>query len=339
MNNKIFIFLTFVLLLIAGLSGCIEEKTNTFTFIANDDSDKGEVVYTGLTLDDLNFSISNYPTVDSSTSAFPLNYIIACNILNASYYWVYDLYGYVMDLYVTADDSNISDFINHINISGTHDAYMNLIDGNADIVLVARPPSEDELSHANNNSVNLVTKAVALDAFVFITNVANPVESLTVKQIQDIYTGSITNWSQLGGNSLDIIAYQRNKNSGSQELMESLVMKDLEIAELPELTLFGMGGPFDRLVYDFQGEGLAYTVYYYKEFLTNTSDSIKMLGVNGVVPSYENISNSSYEYVTEVYAVIRSDLDGDSNSYKLRDWLLGESGQEIVRESGYVSIS
>ena len=53
----------------------------------------------------------------------------------------------------------------------------------------------------------MVAKPVALDAFVFITNIANPVDSLTIQEIQDIYTKSITNWSQVGGNPINTVSY------------------------------------------------------------------------------------------------------------------------------------
>lgn len=333
MKGKLLSVLIVVLLLAIVFSGCFEDTSKKET-------GTGEVIYKNLKIEDLDFTIDNYPKTDSSTSAYPLNYIIACNILNSSYMWMKNFYSYLNYLKVyNLDDENISDFIeSNLSISGTHDSYVNLIDGTADIILVARLPSEDELNYAKNNSVTLITKPIALDAFVFITNVVNPVESLSIEEIQNIYTGNITNWSQVGGIPINITAYQREKNSGSQELMETLVMKDLKMADTPELIEYGMGGPFDQLVYDSEGSGIAYTVYYYKEFLTNTSASIKMIGVNGVIPNYENISNMAYKYIAEVYAVIRSNLNPESNAYKLRDWLLGIEGQEVVKESGYVPI-
>lgn len=336
MKNRIMILLVVIFLIIAGLSGCFENKSKDQTTPVKTEA-LGEVIYKNLTIEDLGLTIYNYPRTDSSTSAYPLNYIIACNILNATYMWG-SYYGHTKDLLIASNDTNISSFIRNIKYSGTHNAYVNLIDGNVDLVLEARLPSSDELLYAKNNSVTLIAKPIALDAFVFISNVANPVNSLTIQQIQDIYTGIITNWSQVGVKPINITAYQREKNSGSQELMETLVMKDLQMANTPELIEYGMGGPFEQLIYDWEGSGIAYTVYYYKEFLTSTSEVIKMIGVNGVIPSYENISNGDYDYITEVYAVIRSDLNNESKVYMLRDWLLGEEGQQIVKQSGYVPI-
>lgn len=69
------------------------------------------------------------------------------------------------------------------------------------------------------------------EGFVFFTNVNNLVNGLSLKEIQDIYTDKITNWNQVGGDNVKIIAYQRPENSGSQTGMLSLVMKDKKIKE------------------------------------------------------------------------------------------------------------
>ncbi|WP_269689150.1 PstS family phosphate ABC transporter substrate-binding protein, partial [Klebsiella pneumoniae] len=73
----------------------------------------------------------------------------------------------------------------------------------------------------------MVVVPVVAEAFVFLTHASNPVDNLTMKQIQDIYTGKITNWNQVGGEDLEIIAYQRPVNSGSQTGFLELVMKGL----------------------------------------------------------------------------------------------------------------
>ena len=68
---------------------------------------------------------------------------------------------------------------------------------------------------------------IGLDGFVFLVNKENKVDSLTLEQIQKIYTGEITNWSNVGGENEEIVAYQREANSGSQNLMEKMVMQGL----------------------------------------------------------------------------------------------------------------
>jgi phosphate transport system substrate-binding protein len=110
---------------------------------------------------------------------------------------------------------------------GTHSAYLNLINGEADLILVARSPSMMEFELAQLSGVEFDIRPVALDAFVFIANENNPVDGLSLDEIQRIYTGELTNWDQVGGPEGEIHPYQRDEQSGSQQLMLSLVMKGL----------------------------------------------------------------------------------------------------------------
>jgi phosphate transport system substrate-binding protein len=68
------------------------------------------------------------------------------------------------------------------------------------------------------------------------------------------------------------------------------------------------------------------------------TEGVKLIGVDGVPPTSENIADRSYPLTTEVYAVIREGLRDDHSAVLLRDWLLGAEGQAVVEESGYVPI-
>jgi phosphate transport system substrate-binding protein len=289
---------------------------------------------------EFNLEVDEYPSVDGSTSTHPLAVLIASKVLGVPCYWQ-DYPDYSRRIRAVDETPEIEDVADAINgrlvdHHGTHGSYVALIEGHADLILVARQPSEDELELAGNHSVELVAEPVALDAFVFLLNRANPVSSLTVKQIQDIYTGNITNWSSVGGLSNNISAYLRNPNSGSQELMKRLVMKDLEMINTSDMILWGMSGPINTIGWDENGTG--YSVYFYEEFM-QPHPNIKLCGVNGVVPSYDTIMSRQYVFTSEVYAVVRGDLDSDSTTYALMEWLLSEEGQAVVKESGYVPIS
>jgi phosphate transport system substrate-binding protein len=227
-----------------------------------------------------------------------------------------------------------------VSHDGTHGAYEKVIQSESDMGLVARPPSPDELDLAKEKGVELEAVPFALDAFVFIKNYRNPVTSLTIRQIQDIYAGKITNWTAVGGDDSAIRACQRNRNSGSQELMEKLVMKDIPFKDVPDrhapkTVLYGMGGPF--LALSRNEEAIAYSVYYYEHFMAGSPDT-ELLAVDGVLPSYDTIHAGTYPYVTRVYVVTRKGLAPDSQAAKLRNWLLSDEGQAVVRESGYVPI-
>ena len=280
-------------------------------------------------------TINNYPKVDGSTSAHPLQVLIACKLLGVEYSWMPSWFDETYRIWPSSDKKpEIAQFIrDSINHTGTHTSYVNLISGKADIIIVARTTSPDEDNLADSLDIKLTTTPIALDAFVFIVNINNPVNSLTEKEIQDIYTGNITYWSEVGGTYTEINPYQRNPNSGSQELMLSLVMKDLEMMDLPEMILFGMMGPINQITHDV--DGLGYTVYFFEQFMA-PNDSLKLLAIDGVIPEYNTLKDEEYIYTTKVYLVIREDLGRLSTAYQLYQWLETSSGRYAIEESGYI---
>jgi ABC-type phosphate transport system substrate-binding protein len=223
--------------------------------------------------------------------------------------------------------------------AGTHGAYVNVIEGNADIALLARTPSDEELTVAREKGVALEVVPFARDAFVFIVNYKNTVVGLTSAQIRAIYTGEVTNWKEVGGADERISAYQRDQNSGSQELMKGLFMKGTPMTVLaghaPRLIAQGMGGPYIALTGN--EHGIGYSVYYYEHFMA-ASPNTKLLAVDGVSPSYESIASRAYPYTSDVYVVTPAGLDEGSAALRLRQWLLSAEGQAVVRESGYVPL-
>jgi phosphate transport system substrate-binding protein len=228
-------------------------------------------------------------------------------------------------------DTELPEYIHN----GTHGAYVNLIEGRADLILVARSPSSDEVELTQRERVQLDVRPVALDAFVFILNEDNPVENLTIDHLRAIYTGELVNWRDVGGEEAEIHPYQRNENSGSQELMKSLVMKDLLILDVPPMVLPKMIAPFYAVSDD--PLGIGYSVYYYEQNMA-PNERVKLCAVEGIDPHPQSISSKAYPFTTEVYVVIREDLSPESSAYRMRDWLLSSEGQVVVEESGYVPL-
>jgi phosphate transport system substrate-binding protein len=324
-----FILITFLALsVILVYTACKEENVDL-----GFDNLSSSPIIAGLTVD-------NYPKVDGSTSTEPLNMIIACKLFGIGYGWAPD-YWNLRRIEPNLDKDDTDKFSSLIRSSQTHQSFINLINKEVDLVLSARKLSSTEKASAVAAGVNLIETPIALDAFVFIVNPNNPIESLTTQQIQDIYTGKITNWGELGWGkdyALPITPYVRNADSGSQELMETLVMKDLDMAEFlvndNELIVFNMTGAVDRVFQE--NNAICYTVYYFKEYMVTGID-VKSVAINGIYPDKESIGNNSYPYVAEVYAVIRSDLDKSSMAYKLYEWLQTTAGKQAISESGYVA--
>lgn len=279
----------------------------------------------------------NFPRVDGSTSTEPLQILIACKLFGIGYDWRY--YPFSINYshrIVPSCESNpdlckfLSERIRH---SGTHTAFENLINNHTDLILVARMASRDERDLANRKGVELIETPVALDALVFLNNIDNPVRNLTTPEIIDIYMGKISNWSDVGGGNTRINPYRREANSGSQELMDELVMKNFEMPMFPEMIVFGMMGLINRIEYD--PDGLGYSVYYYTQYMTR-NEYVKQLKVDGYYPDSNSIKTRDYKYTANVYAVIRKDLQKTSEAYRLYDMLLKNAGQKVIEESGYV---
>lgn len=293
-------------------------------------------------------SIDNYPVIDGSTSTLPLNTVIACELMGLNYEWQENKESnsitWSMEPRIKGNLKKKFDRV--VKSSQTHNSYINLIDGEADIALTARTMSSDEKEYAQDKGVTLIETPIALDAFIFIINPQNPVKTLTTENIQNIYTGEATDWREFGwiiesweDNPIPISPYIRNPNSGSQELMDLLVMKDLEYYKgLPiyeEKLVFTMAGLIDVIAT--YGNAIGYTVYYYNEYIIRPGNMLKVLGVDGVIPNKLTIGDRSYPYAAEVYAVIRSDTDESSMTYKIYEWLQTEVGKQIIGKSGYLT--
>ena len=206
-------------------------------------------------------------------------------------------------------------------------------------LILVTPPSWDELNYARRNGVELDMVPIALDGFVFITHRDNPVDSLTVQQIQDIYSGKITNWQELGGNDVEIIAYQRTPNSGSQTAMEQMVMQGIPMQEAPMTQVPEFMSMLVDAVAEYENgsASIGYTYYYYINNLYG-NENIKVLRIDGVDPSNEHLISGTYPFATNYYAIIRGDEPTDSPARILRDFLISPEGQKLIELAGYCGV-
>ena len=218
----------------------------------------------------------------------------------------------------------------------TEMAYDNLIAGDKDIIFVTAP-SVEELAAAAQAGVELEVIPIVKDGLVFLVNESNPVNELTGQQVKDIYTGKITNWSQVKGKNSGIIPYQRQTNSGSQTLFLQLAMGDTVPMDAPErYRITTMNDLVDAISeYDNSDQALGYSMFYYTQEMY-VKDNTKALAIDGVTPSNENISTDAYPYGTNYFAVIRADEPEDSLSRELIDWFLSDEGQQLASRAGYV---
>ena len=199
-------------------------------------------------------------------------------------------------------------------------------------------PSASQMKLANDSGIELEITKIGQEAFVFFVEEDNPVDNLTSDQIRAIYSGQITNWKDVGGKDQGIVAFQRPENSGSQTVMIDF-MGDVPLDNPKTYTakVDAMGQVTEKVAQYYGEEGaIGYTFRYFLEEL-NQEEGIKMLSVDGIYPSLENIENGSYKTVTDLCLITRKN---DPNPYvqKMIDFMLSEDGQFIVRKTGYAGV-
>ena len=256
----------------------------------------------------------NLPKIDGAAALFP----VYSAFVNAVY----------------PDTTELHDGIFEYN--NTPEGYQNLAEKKTDI-FIGVYPSEDQIAYAGTNNTTYKYTPIGTEAFVFFVHKDNPIENLTTEQIQGIYSGEITNWKQVGGKNEEIAAFQRNEGSGSQSMLERF-MGDKPIMEAPkELVNDLMAGIIERVAnYKSKTNSIGFSFRYYVEGIIKNPD-IKMISIDGVAPTAENIKNGTYPVVTPIYAVTYEEQTNE-NVGKLLDWILSDEGQYIIEKTGYVGI-
>lgn len=257
----------------------------------------------------------NFPRLDGATAAYPVFAAIA------------------QALYIGLDQNTVTEYV---SVSRTDIAYRRLINGEIDIFFGAEPSREHrEMAEAMGLEFNMIP--VAREAFVFFVHRDNPVESLTVEQIRDIYQRRITNWRQVGGANERIMPFQRPENSGSQTIMLAAVMGERPMAQpLMEERFAGMGAVVTGVAtYRNYSSAIGYSFRYFVTGMRPHED-IRLLAVNGIAPTIENIQNGSYPFIVNIYAITIGEIS--ENTERLIEWILSEQGQAFIELCGVVPI-
>ena len=257
----------------------------------------------------------NLPKIDGAAALFP----VYSAFVNAVYPETTELY-----------DGNFE-------YNNTPEGYQNLAKKKTDI-FIGVYPSEEQMVYAKSYGTTYEYTPIGAEAFVFFVHKDNPIDNLTTEQIRGIYSGEITNWKQVGGKNEEIAAFQRNEGSGSQSMLERF-MGDKPIMEAPtEMVNDLMSGIIEEVSnYKSKSNSIGFSFRYYVEGIINNPD-IKMLSVDGIAPTAENIKNGSYPIVTPIYAVTYEE-NTNENVDRLLEWILSEEGQYIIEETGYVGVA
>lgn len=246
----------------------------------------------------------------------------------------YPMYAsFVQNVYANEDTSKI---LEKITCTKTDKAYSRLADGQADMIF-AFEPSQSQLGYAASTGIEYEMTLIGYDAFCFFVNVKNPVNGLTLKQVQDIYHGDINNWRKVGGKNARILAFTRPENSGSQTIMKSEVMQGLTInSRYNAFEVVTMGGMIKVIdSYLNTSNAIGYTFMYYSSQMVK-GDSIKYLAIDGIAPTSQAVRAGQYAFIAPFYAITRKGQE-TTQTKQLLEWITGKEGQSLIAEVGYVS--
>ncbi len=215
-----------------------------------------------------------------------------------------------------------------------------LINGTVDIANASRQMKEEERETALSNGSDPIEFVIARDAIAIIVNPENPVDNLTLEQISAIYSGSITNWKEIGGEDRPIVRLSRETNSGTHVYF---LEKVIRLGEDDNKTLFsqntlllpsseGIGAEIRQNPNAIGYDGLGYV-----------TDEMKVIGVATsagdpfIFPSPESVNNGSYPIARDLYMYTNGEPEGAIKDYI--NWILSPEAQKIVTELGFVPIT
>ncbi len=228
--------------------------------------------------------------------------------------------------------------------SKSHASYERLINGEVDMLFASVYPASDILKLAEDKGVELELIPIAYDAMIFFTNADNPATGLTKEQISNIYVNNAyDNWSEIGGSDALLYPYCRNNDSGSHAQMEKHFLNGNEIhTEVQRETSRTMSDILTDVMAaktdDPIGYGLGYSIYYYYHNMNmfyDVHDNLKLLAIDGVMPTDETIADGSYPLSNNTYVVLRKDTPADAPARKMAEFMLTEAGQVCVENAGY----
>lgn len=218
-----------------------------------------------------------------------------------------------------------------VNISvrggGSGNGIAALIDGATDIADASRFIKDSEVKAAVGNGIYPVPHRVAMDGIAVVVHPSNSINGLSLEQIKKIYTGEITNWSELGGSNKKIVVMSRDSSSGTFEVFEELVLDGEKV--VASALLQASNGAVTGVVADTEGAigyvGLGYL-----------SNSLKAIKVNGVTPNNSTVASGKFPIARPLFMFTDSWPEGLAADFI--NFILSVEGQKIAEEQGYVPL-
>jgi phosphate transport system substrate-binding protein len=203
-----------------------------------------------------------------------------------------------------------------------------IIEGSADIGMSSRRAKPTEIAAAAAKGVQMKPTVVAYDGIAVVVNKANPVSKLTRRQIEQIFTGDVTDWSSVGGSPGGISLYTRNTASGTYADWQEMAMRKRDYAKSSQ-KMAGNEQIIAEVARNPAGigyVGLAYT----------TAPGVKVVAIDGHVPTKAEVLAKRYPFARPTFYYTNGDPTGEAG--KFVEFTLGKQGQAIVEKTGFVPV-
>ena len=210
------------------------------------------------------------------------------------------------------------------NPTGSGSGIQAVSEGRCDIGLSSRALKDDE-------KATLTETVVALDGIAMIVNPENPVSDLTVEQIADIYTGKITNWSEVGGNDAEIVLIGREAGSGTRDGFESITGTKDACKLDQELT--STGGVIEAVA------GNPNAIGYASLSAVEGKNTVKAVTVGGVACTEETVLNGSYAIQRPFVLVTKTGETLSPAAQAFFDYATSSAASQLIKAAGAVPVA
>ena len=227
------------------------------------------------------------------------------------------LMGIYQEVYTELSGTTIN-----YNPTGSGSGITAATEGRCDIGLASRNLKDEEAA------AGLTGHIVAIDGIAIVVNPESKVADLTVEQIKQLYTGEITDWSEVGGDTGEVVVIGRESGSGTRDGFESVVGAADACKYNQELT--STGAVIAAVASNPNAIGYA--------SLSAVDDTVKALTVNGVACSEETIQSGDYAVQRNFVMVTNDNTELSPEAQAFVDWALSADADEYVREAGCVPV-